>query len=185
MSIAYRAVGWNRQKRLYDFAIGALLLLGLAIYATIVFLTQPLTTAETFVIRFTRDRSDYPAARHSRHRPAGTTDRRFLPLLYNRRHLGVAMFLLALVHGVFALIQFHAGGNLNPLVSVLTSYRRDYLSVFSNPIQIAHFPFEALGLAALCIFFVMAATSHDFWSRIWAVGFGKRCTCSFMWRTHS
>ena len=53
MSIAYRAVGWNRQKRLYDSAIGAFLVLGLAIYAATVFLSQPATTAETFIIRFT------------------------------------------------------------------------------------------------------------------------------------
>jgi sulfoxide reductase heme-binding subunit YedZ len=100
-------------------------------------------------------------------------DRRFLPLLYNRRHLGVTMFLLALVHSAFALIQFHAGRNLNPLVSLLTSYRWDYLSVFSNPIQIAHFPFEALGLAALSIFFVMAVTSHDFWLKNLGPSFWK------------
>jgi hypothetical protein len=31
-----------------------------------------------------------------------------LPLLYNRRHLGVRHFLLGLAHGVFALVQFHA-----------------------------------------------------------------------------
>ena len=27
------------------------------------------------------------------------------------------MFLLALLHSAFAIIQFHAGGNLNPLVT--------------------------------------------------------------------
>jgi methionine sulfoxide reductase heme-binding subunit len=173
MPIAYRAVGWNRQKRLYDFAIGALLLLGLAIYAATVFLSQPATTAETFVIRFTSISAIILLHVVLAIGPLARLDRRFLPLLYNRRHLGVTMFLLALVHGAFALTQFHAGGNLNPLVSVLTSYRRDYLSVFSNPIQIAHFPFEALGLAALCIFFVMAATSHDFWLKNLGPSFWK------------
>ena len=47
--------------------------------------------------------------------PLCRLDRRFLPLLYNRRHLGVTMFLLALAHGVFALVQFHALGDVNPL----------------------------------------------------------------------
>ena len=117
------------------------------------FFPQPATTAETFVIRFTSIAAIILLHIILAIGPLARLDRRFLPLLYNRRHLGVTMFLLALVHGAFAVIQFHAGGNLNPLVSVLTSYRRDYLSVFSNPIQIAHFPFEALGLAALCIFF--------------------------------
>jgi len=87
--------------------------------------------------------------------PLSRLNRQFLPLLYNRRHLGVTTFGLALVHGVFAIIQFHAEGDLNPLVSVLTANPRfDSLS---------QFPFQPLGLAALFILFVMAATSHDFW----------------------
>jgi hypothetical protein len=69
------------------------------------------------------------------------------------RHIGVTMFLLVLLHSAFAIIQFHAGGNLNPLVSVLTSYRREYLSFLPSPNQIAHFPFEAFGLLALLILF--------------------------------
>ena len=43
--------------------------------------------------------------------PLCRLDRRFLPLLYNRRHLGVTMFVLALAHGTFSLFQFHALGN--------------------------------------------------------------------------
>jgi nitrite reductase/ring-hydroxylating ferredoxin subunit/DMSO/TMAO reductase YedYZ heme-binding membrane subunit len=89
--------------------------------------------------------------------PLCRIDRRFLPLLYNRRHLGVTMFLLALAHGVFSIVQFHALGDTNPLVSVLSandSWR-----------SAAAFPFEVLGVAVLVILFVMAATSHDFWLR--------------------
>ncbi len=82
---------------------------------------------------------------------------RFLPLLYNRRHLGVTTFVLGLAHGTFAIIQFHALGNVNPMVSVFVSNRR-YSSL-------AEFPFQALGFFALIIFFPMAATSHDFWLR--------------------
>jgi nitrite reductase/ring-hydroxylating ferredoxin subunit/DMSO/TMAO reductase YedYZ heme-binding membrane subunit len=84
-------------------------------------------------------------------------DRRFLPLLYNRRHLGVTTFLLGLAHGGFALFQFHAVGNVNPLVSLFVSNPR-YGSV-------AEFPFQSLGFFALIILFLMAATSHDFWLR--------------------
>src|SRR5258706_769119 len=87
--------------------------------------------------------------------PLCRLDRRFLPLLYNRRHLGVTMFLCALVHGGFALFQFHALGDVNPLVSVFISNTR-YGSI-------ADFPFQALGFLALMILFLMAATSHDFW----------------------
>src|SRR5262249_10329993 len=78
-----------------------------------------------------------------------------LPLLYNRRHLGVTMFLLALGHAAFATFQFHALGDLSPLVSVLSANTR-----FGS---VSQFPFELLGLVALGILFAMAATSHDFW----------------------
>jgi len=87
--------------------------------------------------------------------PLARLDPRFLTLLYNRRHLGVVTFLVGLAHGGFAIVQFHALGNVHPLVSVLSSNPRvDSLS---------QFPFEPLGLAALSILFLMAATSHDFW----------------------
>lgn len=81
---------------------------------------------------------------------------RFKPFLYNRRHLGVATFLIALVHGILVLLWYHGFGVLNPLVSILVS----------NPRYdaIAGFPFEALGLLVLAVLFVMAATSHDFWN---------------------
>jgi DMSO/TMAO reductase YedYZ heme-binding membrane subunit/nitrite reductase/ring-hydroxylating ferredoxin subunit len=168
MSLAYRAVGWNRQKRLYDFGIATILLLGLAIYAAITFTLRPATTAETFVIRFTAIAAITLLHVILAIGPLARLDPRFLPLLYNRRHLGVTMFLLAAIHGVFAIIQFQAGGNANPLVSVLTAYGQDYFSG-----NIAQFPFEALGLAALTIFFVMAATSHDFWLKNLGPGFWK------------
>jgi nitrite reductase/ring-hydroxylating ferredoxin subunit/DMSO/TMAO reductase YedYZ heme-binding membrane subunit len=89
--------------------------------------------------------------------PLCRLDRRFLPLLYNRRHLGVTTCLLALTHGVFAIVQFHALGAVNPVVSVLVT-SRDYLSL-------TDFPYQQLGLAALAILCLMAATSHDFWLR--------------------
>lgn len=65
------------------------------------------------------------------------------------------MFLAALVHGVFSIVQFHALGNVSPLVSLFSSNTR-----FGS---LADFPFQALGFVALLILFLMAATSHDFW----------------------
>ena len=87
--------------------------------------------------------------------PLARLDIRFLPLLYNRRHLGVSMFLIALIHGVFSIVQFHALGDINPIVSVFTSNQ--------NYQTISEFPFQILGFFALIILFLMAATSHDFW----------------------
>jgi nitrite reductase/ring-hydroxylating ferredoxin subunit/DMSO/TMAO reductase YedYZ heme-binding membrane subunit len=88
--------------------------------------------------------------------PLCRLDRRFLPLLYNRRHLGVTMFLLALGHGGLALFQFHALGVVDPLVSLLASE-----GAFGPPALVV--PFQVFGAAALVILFLMAATSHDFW----------------------
>src|SRR5256712_518034 len=89
--------------------------------------------------------------------PLCRLDSRFLPLLYNRRHLGVVTFLLGAVHGIFAIIQFHSLGDKDPLVSLLTSNQ--------NFESLPDFPFQQLGFLALVILFVMAATSHDFWLR--------------------
>jgi nitrite reductase/ring-hydroxylating ferredoxin subunit len=67
------------------------------------------------------------------------------------------MFLMAATHGIFALIQFHALGDINPVVSLLTT-SHGWLSA-------SQFPFQILGALALVILFTMAATSHDFWLR--------------------
>ena len=88
--------------------------------------------------------------------PLARLSPRFLPLLYNRRHLGVACFLLALLHALLVLVWYHGFSNVNPLVSLLVSNPR-YESIQG-------FPFESLGLAVLAVLFVMAATSHDFWN---------------------
>jgi nitrite reductase/ring-hydroxylating ferredoxin subunit/DMSO/TMAO reductase YedYZ heme-binding membrane subunit len=87
--------------------------------------------------------------------PLARLDRRFLPLLYNRRHLGVAAFLLGASHGLLSLGFYHGFGVISPLASLLTS-NAQYRSISA-------FPFEILGAVALLILFLMAATSHDFW----------------------
>jgi nitrite reductase/ring-hydroxylating ferredoxin subunit/DMSO/TMAO reductase YedYZ heme-binding membrane subunit len=88
--------------------------------------------------------------------PAARLNKRFLPLLYNRRHLGVTCFLLALLHAVLVIVWYNGFSDQNPLVSVLAS----------NPEydRLQGFPFESLGLFALALLFLLAATSHDFWN---------------------
>ena len=86
--------------------------------------------------------------------PLARRNKLWLPLLYNRRHLGVTMFLLAFVHALIALLTYHAGGTINPIVSIFTS---------DAGTTMATFPFQAFGFGALLILFMMAATSHDFW----------------------
>ncbi|MDH3255371.1 MAG: ferric reductase-like transmembrane domain-containing protein, partial [Acidobacteriota bacterium] len=155
MSHAYRAVGWNRQKRVYDLALagGAVLYLGVFVGAGA--LLRPNATVETLLIRAFGTAAFLLLHIILSIGPLCRLDPRFLPLLYNRRHLGVTMFVLALAHGGFSVVQFHAFGNVNPLVSVLTSNGRWG--------DLAQFPFQPLGLVALVILFLMAATSHDFW----------------------
>lgn len=165
MSTTYRAIDWNRQKRLYDTALGGLLALGLGLFVAVSMMRSPNLTLETLIIR-----GSAVTALLLLHvilciGPLARLDPRFLPFVYNRRHLGVTMFLLALIHGVFAIVQFHALGNEHPIVSAFTAYQTDYRIFDRGRFNGAHFPFEPFGAAALVILFLMAATSHDFWLR--------------------
>jgi methionine sulfoxide reductase heme-binding subunit len=157
MSTSYRAVGWNRQKRRYDTTIAGGVGAYLAVFVVGGFLIDSKATAETLIIRAFGTAAALLLHLVLAIGPLCRLDARFLPLLYNRRHLGVTTFCLAVVHGVFSLIQFHALGDVNPLVSVLVT-SSDYSTLSS-------FPFQPLGLAALTLLFLMAATSHDFWLR--------------------
>jgi nitrite reductase/ring-hydroxylating ferredoxin subunit/DMSO/TMAO reductase YedYZ heme-binding membrane subunit len=158
MSTGFRAVQWNRAKLVYDgvlvgavtLYIGAFLILG-------AWLDPP---------------KDAPAAADLRIKAFGSAaflmltvilsigplarlDRRFLPLLYNRRHFGVLTFGIAVVHVWFMIDWYLLQGNLPNLWTELTAWP-DYGRFIG-------FPFKVLGIAALVILFVMAATSHDFW----------------------
>jgi len=157
MSVQYGAIGWNRQKKLYDIVLVSLVLIYLAIFVGVGAWLNPTATAETLLIRGLGTAAFLLLNIVLCIGPLSRLDRRFLPLLYNRRHLGVTTFLLGLAHGTFALIQFHSLGNVNPLVSLFVSNPR-YGSV-------ADFPFQWLGFFGLVILFLMAATSHDFWLR--------------------
>ncbi|MEM1239520.1 MAG: Rieske 2Fe-2S domain-containing protein [Cyanobacteria bacterium P01_H01_bin.26] len=167
MSVSYKSIQWSRQKLIYD----AILLgtVGLYIY---VFLTVASHTGTGLDLRGIRIRAYGSAAFILLNvilsiGPLTRLDKRFYPLLFNRRHMGVTMFFLALIHAIGlelpllpfridgVLTWYHDFGNLDPLVSLFVSNTQygDFI----------RFPFESLGAAALAIFFVMAATSHDFW----------------------
>src|SRR6266852_4258201 len=157
MGVEYVSVQWNRQKKFYD----AVLIGGVAIYLILFgVLTETLFPHVTDEIMLMR--AFGTAAFLLLHiilciGPLCRLDSKFLPLLYNRRHLGVVTFLLGAVHGIFAIIQFHSLGDKDPLVSLLTSNQ--------NFRSLPDFPFQQLGFLALGILFLMAATSHDFWLR--------------------
>jgi len=166
MSVQYSAISWNRQKRVYDVTLLLLLVLYLGTFVGVGTWRNQSATAETLLIRALGTAAFLLLNIVLCIGPLARLDRRFLPLLYNRRHLGVATFLLGLAHGGFALFQFHALGNVNPLVSLFISNPR-YGSI-------ADFPFQALGFFALIILFLMAATSHDFWLRSLSAPVWKR-----------
>jgi nitrite reductase/ring-hydroxylating ferredoxin subunit/DMSO/TMAO reductase YedYZ heme-binding membrane subunit len=89
--------------------------------------------------------------------PAARLDPRFLPLLYNRRHLGVLTAAVATTHAYAALDWYFSYSPFNRFEMLL----RGNTSFF----QVQGFPFEIFGIFALLILFLLAATSHDFWLR--------------------
>ena len=154
MSARYVPVGWNRAKIAYD----AVLLLAITGYVLgYLWLgpllrdpARPLDDASLAIkawgscafLLLTAALAIGPLAR---------LDRRFLPLLYNRRHLGVLTFGVAACHALAVLDWHFAFSPTPPLVALLTTEPGPGI------------PFIPFGIAALVILFALAATSHDFW----------------------
>lgn len=158
MSASYRAVQWNGHKKRYDLLLAGGVVVYLASFVSVGSLMHSGDRAVSPPILLMR--ACGTCAFFLLHvilciGPLARLDRRFLPLLYNRRHLGVVAFLVALLHGAVALVFYHGFGVVSPAVSLFTS-NAEYGSF-------AAFPFEVLGLAGLLVLFLMAATSHDFW----------------------
>jgi DMSO/TMAO reductase YedYZ heme-binding membrane subunit/nitrite reductase/ring-hydroxylating ferredoxin subunit len=163
MSVGYAAVGWNRQKRLYDTWLAGGVAGYLLVFAAVSALF-PGHDAATIMIRGLGSCALVLLHVVLWIGPLARLDRRLLPLLYNRRHMGVTMFALAAGHGLLAMVQYHGFGNVNPLVSLLTGNR--------NFLSLTAFPFELPGAVALLVLLCMAVTSHDFWlanlsARVW------------------
>jgi nitrite reductase/ring-hydroxylating ferredoxin subunit/DMSO/TMAO reductase YedYZ heme-binding membrane subunit len=157
MSTRYRAVSWNRNKKVYDAVLAGGVVLYLGLFVLAGKLTRPGYGNEVLLIRALGTCAYLMLHVVLCIGPLARFDRRFLPVLYNRRHLGVATFLVGLAHGTLATGYYHAFSRLNPLVSLLST-NTGYGSLTA-------FPFEILGVLALLILFLMAATSHDFWLR--------------------
>ena len=143
MSAGFRAVQWNRAKLVYD---GILLAARGALHRH---------ATSFWGIGSTRPRTQ-PAAIDVRIRAFGTCaffmltiilsigplarlDRRFLPLLYNRRHFGVLTFFVALLHASF-MVEWFAVQNALPNLY-------DELTKVSDYGKFIGFPFKALGIA--------------------------------------
>lgn len=156
MSATYQFILWNRQKKRYDRVMLLLMLAYLVIFVGVTLAQYgDAITPETIIIRATGSLAIVMLHIILMIGPISRLNKKFLPLLYNRRHLGVTMFLVSAIHGIFSLIQFHALGDTNPFVSLFTA------NVYYGSLRL--FPFQTLGFFALIILFLMAATSHDFW----------------------
>jgi nitrite reductase/ring-hydroxylating ferredoxin subunit len=154
MSQTFIPVQWNRQKKIYDIV----LIVAIIIYIATFIITGLLTKAADPAILIMRALGTCAIVLLHIILAIGPLARlsdRFKPMLYNRRHFGVMMALISLGHGVFALMWYHGSGVINPIASAIGGYG-DY----GRAIE---FPFESLGLIALIILLIMAATSHDFW----------------------
>jgi nitrite reductase/ring-hydroxylating ferredoxin subunit/DMSO/TMAO reductase YedYZ heme-binding membrane subunit len=160
MSERYAPVGWNPTKIVYDAVVLGIVGLYVSVFLWIApsfqHVTQPL--------------DDYTARMNAFGTcaflllslilaigPAARLDPRFLPLLYNRRHLGVIATAVAATHAYAALDWYFSYGPHDRFEMLL----RGNTSFF----QVHGFPFEVLGIFALLVMLLLAATSHDFWLR--------------------
>jgi nitrite reductase/ring-hydroxylating ferredoxin subunit/DMSO/TMAO reductase YedYZ heme-binding membrane subunit len=167
MSDGFKAVQWNARKLVYDGILIGCVALFIGTFMIVGALRNPPSDAAAWIglrikafgtcafVMLTIILMIGPLAR---------LDRRFLPLLYNRRHFGVLTFLIALVHAYSVVDWFALQGALGDLITEMTN----------NPKygQFIGFPIKALGLVGLTIMFLLAATSHDFWlaflsPRVW------------------
>ncbi len=161
MSVGYRAVQWSPPKRRYDAAMVALATVFIATYAGVtkwVFPAPASPSDEIVLIRGLGACAFFLLHVILAIGPLARLWPRALPLLFNRRHLGVFTFLLAAGHAGVVLGFYHGFGVVNPLRSLLTSNQQ--------LASLATFPFEWLGLLALLVLFAMAATSHDYWLKV-------------------
>jgi len=158
MSTGFRAVQWNRDKLIYDavLAVGiALYLIGFVLIACELHPPKDRPALIDIWIRATGTCAFLMLTIILCTGPLARFDRRFLSLLYNRRHFGVLTFLIALTHAWLMVEWFMAQNALPDLLTEMTTW--------TNYRKFVGFPFKALGLAALLVLFLMAATSHDFW----------------------
>lgn len=156
MSNAYKLVQWNAHKKVYDLVVvGAIVLTVAASVGASFALGQtpdPMIAmirgfGLTAIIMLHVILSIGPLARLSG---------QFNALLYNRRHLGVSFFFVALVHAGLVFLYYGGFGPTDPFTAVLGSSAAGFDAT-------GRIPWEWFGFLALLIFFVMAATSHDFW----------------------
>mgnify|MGYP001439167715 CR=1 FL=1 len=158
MSATYRAVNWNAHKKKYDLIALSCVVLFVAVFVgvgSLVFRGDGAISAPVLAIRALGVCAVVMLHVVLMIGPMARLTQLAAPLLYNRRHLGVMTFLVALAHAALATLYYGSFGGANPLTVVLT--------MSGSGASPGAFPFVVPGAAALAVLFVMAATSHDFW----------------------
>lgn len=155
MSVSYTSILWNKQKKRYDLALGLLVFTFLILFFVLHGLMHPGATFETIFIRSFGWLAIFLLHIILVIGPLARINRNFLIILYNRRHLGVTMFVMGAIHGIFSIMNFHSLSDTNPVRSVFISNL--------NYGDLATFPFQVLGFIGLTILALMATSSHDFW----------------------
>ena len=159
MSVQYTWVQWNKHKRVYDAVLLLFVFLFIAAYVGVSVATTPEGQAASPPILVIRATGMCAIVMLHLILAIGPLARlfpnQFAPLLYNRRHFGVTMFFVALIHAGLQTMWYGAFGNVDPLTAIMTMNTRIDSWV--------GFPFEWFGIFAIVILFLMAATSHDFW----------------------
>ncbi len=160
MSAAYKPVSWTISKIVYDVVVLAAVALYIYLFTRIaphyarvgLYNDEGMTKVQAFgscaFLMFSFILCIGPLAR---------LDRRFLPLLYNRRHFGVITAAIAAMHAEYVIEWYFDYGHRSRWVALLignTSYH-----------EVLGFPFDLFGMFALGVLVIMAVTSHDFWLR--------------------
>jgi nitrite reductase/ring-hydroxylating ferredoxin subunit/DMSO/TMAO reductase YedYZ heme-binding membrane subunit len=165
MSAKFAPISWTPFKKKYDLILwgfNAIYLIGFFLLNTYL---HPNLNTNTIIIRGLGTLAILLLHFILWMGPASRFNNKLLPLLYNRRHLGVSMFLVAAGHGILSLLWFHGGGNTDIFTSLFTS------NLHYN--SLIYFPFQTLGFIALLIFAIMALTSHDIWLALFSPKFWK------------
>jgi nitrite reductase/ring-hydroxylating ferredoxin subunit/DMSO/TMAO reductase YedYZ heme-binding membrane subunit len=158
MSVEYRPVSWTRFKIAYDLV----LLGGIAAYLLVFFRLGPRLAPVTLPL----DESTLAMQAYGSCAfllltfalcigPLARLNSLFLPLLYNRRHLGVMTAVVASAHAGAVLGWYFAYSPTDPVVALL--------GADTGSGHLLGFPFIPFGIFALIALWALAATSHDFW----------------------
>ncbi|MBZ0171309.1 MAG: ferric reductase-like transmembrane domain-containing protein, partial [Phycisphaerales bacterium] len=113
-------VAWNRHKKIYDTVLVAAVVLYLVLFTTGSFLfSESAPDPAVVLIHATGTLAFIMLHMILCIGPLARLSDGFAPLLYNRRHFGVTMFCVALVHAALVLAYYGGFGSTNPIHAVL------------------------------------------------------------------